>query len=344
MPWDPTMPPVLSPADLRFFEQHGFVVARGAVSRDQAARTAAEAWRVSGSDPQDPSTWYEGDVRRDEGGTGWLRALEAGRVAMVEPWHNRTAPRVHCAFSQLWRSERLWCSHDVVGIRPPERCRRAERARDWEASAATALHWDRGELYDYRPPVAGGGRPLRSVRDAVGALSFSLQGMLLLTDTPQENGALCLVPGFHRRLGSWLESLPSESTPMEQLARMARRRECSLQRVGGEAGDLVIWSSDLPHGSTINTGDAPRLVQYIVLVPAAGDQSELSTELVRGTVRSDRIRLWEQHVGGASGCPAVLAGAAARRIVGVEAWSGGEREGFAGSAAEWRAVGCAARI
>ena len=36
--------PILSRADLQFFEDNGYVVARGAISREQAARTAAEVW------------------------------------------------------------------------------------------------------------------------------------------------------------------------------------------------------------------------------------------------------------------------------------------------------------
>ena len=202
--------PILSAADLRFFEQHGYVVARGAVSQAQAARTAAEAWRVSGRDAADPSTWY---LPTPAGSSEGLGALEAGRTAMVQPWHNRTAPRVHQAFSQLWRSERLWCSHDVVGIRPPQKERTGAH---WEEVVVTHLHWDRGELFNYQPSDHA-----RSVRDGVGPLTFGLQGMLLLTDTPPENGALCLVPGFHHRIDRWLEELPRGSTPMEQLTRAA---------------------------------------------------------------------------------------------------------------------------
>jgi hypothetical protein len=323
--------PILSAADLCSFEQRGYVIARGAISQAQAARTAAEAWQVSGRDPHDRSTWYSTTTGGSSAGLG---ALEAGRADMVEPWYNRTAPRVHQAFSQLWRSKRLWCSHDVVGIRPPEETGRVDGAR-WEEAAAAALHWDRGELYNCQPPSAH----VRSVRDAVGPLSFGLQGILYLTDTPPEHGALCLVPGFHRRLDGWLESLPRGSTPMEQLA-VAELRGCSLQRVGGKAGDLVIWNNTMPHGATINMGDAPRMVQYITMVPAAADQDERSQEQllqpVRGSFRSDRIKLWETHLRSAAH-PAVLS-PVARRIIGVDAWGGKEREGFDGLAADWRAA------
>ena len=99
----------------------------------------------------------------------------------------------------------------------------------------------------------------------------------------------------------------------------------------------MIWSSTLPHGSTLNLGSAPRLVQYVTMVPAAADQDENSrAEPVRGTFRSDRIELWESHLRGATH-PAVL-GLVARRIAGVEAWAGEQREGFDGLAADWRAT------
>ena len=258
------MPPALSAADLRFFEEHGYVVVRRAVSRSQASRTAAEAWQVSGRDAHDPSTWYSSTSSssgQDLPSLDGLGALESGRAAMVEPWYNRTAPRVHEAFSQLWGSERLWCSHDVVGIRPPVRADNAiqRSPQSWEESAVTALHWDREDLYNYKKAP-----DVRSVRDGVGPLRFGVQGLLYLTDTLPENGALCLVPGFHRQMDTWLESMPHDSTPMEQLLQLAQQRSgCRMRRVGGEAGDLVIWSDTLPHGSTINTGNAPRIVQYL---------------------------------------------------------------------------------
>jgi hypothetical protein len=51
--------PVLSAEDLAFFEENGYVVAKGAISRDQAAATAAEVWDFTGMDADDPSTWCE---------------------------------------------------------------------------------------------------------------------------------------------------------------------------------------------------------------------------------------------------------------------------------------------
>ena len=37
---------------------------------------------------------------------------------------------------------------------------------------------------------------------------MGLQGVLYLTDTSAENGAFVCIPGFHKRLGGWLQTLP----------------------------------------------------------------------------------------------------------------------------------------
>ena len=85
-------PRILSAADLRHFEQHGYVVARAVISPAQAARTAAEAWRVAGRDALDPATWSYEDGPSLPSIEG-LGGLESARASMTQTWNNRTAPR-----------------------------------------------------------------------------------------------------------------------------------------------------------------------------------------------------------------------------------------------------------
>ena len=100
--------PVLSQQDLAFFHKNGYVIARKVIDRAQAERTAQAVWTFSGKRPDDPETWYE-----------------EGKGIMVEVYHqqamwdNRTNPRVHQAFSQVWNNEKLWVSHDRASISPP---------------------------------------------------------------------------------------------------------------------------------------------------------------------------------------------------------------------------------
>ena len=50
--------PTLSGADLQFWEENGYVVARNAVSEKNAAWAAKAIWDFLEMDPEDPKTWY----------------------------------------------------------------------------------------------------------------------------------------------------------------------------------------------------------------------------------------------------------------------------------------------
>ena len=90
---------------------------------------------------------------------------------------------------------------------------------------------------------------------------FQVQGMIYLTDTTAEQGAFEAVPGFHKRIDAWLGSLGEGVDP--------RRVDLSAgaRRIAANAGDLIIWHSALPHGASPNTGDRPRLAQYVTQYP-----------------------------------------------------------------------------
>jgi hypothetical protein len=131
--------PILSPSDLTFFEENGYVVARGVISREQAAATAREVFAFAGKDPADPATWYaprfrDGKAYGSPGTPGIMVEMYHG----PHQWENRTAPGVHEAFSQIWGTRRLWCSFDRVSINPP--CRDPAIIRD-PRREARGVHW-----------------------------------------------------------------------------------------------------------------------------------------------------------------------------------------------------------
>jgi hypothetical protein len=146
----------------------------------------------------------------------------------------RTSPRLMKAFAQIWGTADLWTSLDRVSFNPP--------VRPGVEFPGPRLHWDISLV----PPVV-----------------FQVQGMIYLTDTTAEQGAFEAVPGFHRRIDAWLGSLGEGVDP--------RRVDLSdeARRIAASAGDLIIWRSALPHGASPNTGDQPRLAQYITQYPAS---------------------------------------------------------------------------
>lgn len=212
------MDPVLGDADLAHWDAQGYVVLRGAVSAGAAEAAAAALWAANDARPDDPDSWYR--AARTNGIMVQLfqhPALEAAR---------RSA-RVHKAFAQLWGTSDLWMTIDRMGFNPPE--------RPGHGFYASRLHWD-----------VSLARPI----------PFATQAVLYLTDTAEDQGALELVPGFHRRIHAWLDGL-GDANP--RTARLGDAAVC----VPAGAGDLVIWRQDLPHGASPNRAAVPRLVQYL---------------------------------------------------------------------------------
>ena len=172
----------------------------------------------------DPESWYQGS-----------------QSIMVQAFQhpafdaNRRAIRVHKAYAQLWGTADLWVTTDRAGFNVPERS-------GWQFQGPD-LHWD-----------VSLARPM----------GFHTQGVLYLTDTQAEQGAFTCVPGFHKRIDAWLESLPPGTDPRTQdLHAMGSRP------IPGRAGDLIIWHDALPHGSRPNRATVPRIVQYIAMYPFA---------------------------------------------------------------------------
>eukprot|EP01051_Picozoa_sp_SAG22_P004030 SAG22_NODE_207_length_15278_cov_4.056855_7_plen_225_part_00 len=204
---------------------------------------------------------------------------------------------------------------------------------------ARGVHWDNGQLR------------LAESADKVGDLQFSVQGVLYLVDTPAENGAFTVVPGFHRVISSWLKDLPPGAAPAQQdYLEMKGAGGKGLTRVPAGAGDLIIWQTTLPHYSAVNIGDAPRIAQYITMGPAATDQQDEAA-------RASRIAFWRERKAGNGNAdkpagaktreqPVAELSALARKVAGIDPWEEGDDDddaaaggggAFAGLTDEWKA-------
>ncbi len=187
-------------------------------------------WDHLGASDSDPGSWY---CRNDHG----IMVQYFQHQAFAA---NRHAPRIHKAFAQLWGTADLWVTTDRVGFNAPERPGWMFRGPD--------LHWD----VSVKTPIP-----------------FGTQGILYLTDTPPEQGAFTLVPGFHRRVEAWLATLPPGADP-----RREDMHALGAKPIGGRAGDLIVWHQALPHGASPNRGTQPRMVQYINMFPTLFDEQE----------------------------------------------------------------------
>lgn len=216
---------VLDARDLAFWDENGYLVLKQAVSPDECSATRRAIWDFLGADPDDPASWY----RPHEAQYGLMLTL-FDHPALEQ---NRRSARVRNAYRQLYGSNAIFKSIDKVSFNPPE-----------NASfhfMGSSLHWD----VSLEPPIP-----------------YQLQGLLYLTDCGPGDGAFHCVPGFHRKLEPWLQSLPQDADP-----RATAKQELQAIAVPGQAGDFVIWHQALPHCATPNRGLTPRLVQYLTYLP-----------------------------------------------------------------------------
>lgn len=210
-------PPVLDAGDLAHWEREGWVVLRGAISRGEAAAAEALLWQVVDGDPADPASWY------GHCGNGIMVQLFQHPALDVA----RRSPRIHKAFAQLWGTADLWTTIDRMSFNPPETARHPFQG--------PRLHWD----VSLALPVP-----------------FATQGIIYLTDTSADQGALALVPKFHHRLENWLDGLGNSDPRQVDL-------DAEAITIPAGAGDLVIWRQDLPHGASPNRAVRPRMAQYV---------------------------------------------------------------------------------
>ena len=201
-----------------------------------------------GTDAEDPESWYrwEYDIYADHVAEpdGRRARPPHGPCGMVQMYHHaslwaiRQSPRVHAAFADIYGTERLWVTSDRAHFKPPQRADKPA----WSDAGPVhhGLHWDT----DTRP--------------AAWPVPYGVQGVVCLTDTPAERGALRVVPGFHRQLAHWTAGggrMDPESWSVPESALPP------AVSVPAAAGDLVIWHSSLPHGPGSNISDLPRYSQ-----------------------------------------------------------------------------------
>ena len=91
--------PVFTRKELKFWEEHGYVVVPGAVPEKRVKAAAGAVWAFAGMDPEDPATWYTDPPRE-----GCMIEIYQHQAL----WDNRQHPRVHQAFTEIFGTEKLW--------------------------------------------------------------------------------------------------------------------------------------------------------------------------------------------------------------------------------------------
>ncbi|MDE1163737.1 MAG: phytanoyl-CoA dioxygenase family protein [Acidobacteriaceae bacterium] len=216
----------LTDEELAQWDEQGYVVLQGAISEEDAREAEMAVYEHLGMRPEEADGWYSAEL----GHTIWVPLLRHAAMR-----RNRRSARITKAFTQLWGRDDLWATVDQAGFNPPER-------EGWRFPGPH-LHWDTTLVEPHH---------------------FGVQGILYLADVAEDQGAFCCVPGFHRKLKSWLAELPA-GADARQVALETLTKE--LKPIAAKRGDFVLWHQSLPHASSANHAGKPRVVQYLSMWP-----------------------------------------------------------------------------
>jgi len=235
------MSKIFSEEDHQFFEENGYVIVEEAVPPENTRAVVQAIFEFLGFDQDEPEGWY-----REPHRTGGMVEIYHHQSM----WNNRQHPRVHQAFSEIWGTEKLWCSMDRVCLKPP---RHSDHP---EYDHKGFLHWD------------------AQVTEL--PLTFGVQGVVALTDTAENQGGFQCVPGAHNRLAEYERE---NGGPLDR----SWPNDSSLkgQPIPMKEGDLLIWHYGLIHGNGHNVSDRPRLSQYISMSPAKDEEEDRQSRVAQ---------------------------------------------------------------
>ncbi|MCV9930776.1 phytanoyl-CoA dioxygenase family protein [Flavobacterium sp. LS1R47] len=223
---------VLSSDDLEFWNTNGYVIVKNAIPKEDCKDTQRAIWDFLEMDLDKKESWYKNHQEQ--------KGLMVNFSDHETLNRNRFSPRIKKAYEQLYNTTEIYKTIDKVSFNPPE--------NHEFTFLGGALHWD----VSLSQPI-----------------SFGLQGLLYLTDCGAQDGAFHCVPGFHKKIDSWLNSLKSDINPREEIIKITQPVP-----IVANAGDFIIWQNTLPHCASANQGTTPRMVQYLTYFPNDYTSSE----------------------------------------------------------------------
>ncbi|MCL9804234.1 phytanoyl-CoA dioxygenase family protein [Flavobacterium amniphilum] len=225
----------LSDADMRFWNQNGYILIKNAIPKENCLATQKAIWDFLEMNPNEQETWYQPHPQQ----SGMMVNFSDHPLLNK----NRESQKIRRAYEQLYQTTELFKTIDKVSFNAP--------VNEHHTFKGSGLHWD----VSLQLPIPEG-----------------FQGLLYLSDCEAHEGAFHCVPGFHNRINEWLTKLQPTPSPREEAVKQLTPE---LVPITGEAGDFIIWHQTLPHCATANHGQSPRMVQYLTYFPKNYKANEL---------------------------------------------------------------------
>ena len=211
----------------RQFDASGYMVIRNVIPAGLARNAVREIAAFVGADLTDGATWYRSSPELD----GVVPLHHAQSL-----WDIRQCPNLYDVFTEFFRSPHLMLDISRCIFRPPVH-------PDFPGRSYGTIHWD-------TDPRASG--------------PPSLQAAVLLTDVRHNEGGFQCLPEVYVNLDAWLKQYATASDFDFFNPGLSDR---AATQVTGKAGDLILWSTHLPHGSATNLSRRPRVAMFVTMQP-----------------------------------------------------------------------------
>lgn len=274
-------PQIITEDDRRKFHAQGYLVIDDVVPANLTNNAVREISAFVGADLADSATWYRGSPKLD----GIVPLHHAQSL-----WDIRQCQNLYKLFADLFETPRLMVDINRCMFRPPVHPKSP-------TISYGAIHWDT----DPRLPGPG-----------------SVQAVVLLTDVRRNGGGFQCLPEIYRNLDAWLERHARRHDFDFFNPGLSHRRTTQIE---GKAGDVILWSSKLPHGTAINVSNRPRIAMFVSMEPPCDDaQLRESMKTWWPTKRApDYWRGLPGQIDPEPGVPAVLS-ELGLKLIGVMSW------------------------
>ena len=233
---DTGLEPVLSDADIQQFHEQGFVIVKGALSREEAERYRQRILSLVPPNLEMPDSWSSWDGRIKPMYTPGNHTFDTPELLPL-----MTNPILYRAAAQLLQSSRLRVLDGSIGI-----TLRNDAHRDTPLSQT--LHIDASVP--------------RSADDfTFGIEELQVGGCYYLTDVEPDGGGIHVVPGGHRIVEE--EARAAGSGGRHLHSDWKQITHLQSQEVTGEAGDFALLHHLMPHGASHNRRATSRVAYFV---------------------------------------------------------------------------------
>ncbi len=263
------------------FREEGHMVIRNVVPACITRNAVREIAAFVGADLADRSTWYRSAPELD----GVVPMHHAQSL-----WDIRQCPNLYQVFTEFFGTPRLMADINRCIFRPPFR-------PAFPDALQGTIHWD---------------------ADPRGPEEPSVQAVVLLTDVGRDGGGFQCLPEIYRNLDAWLRTHASKD---DFNFFEPELNHMETTQTGGHAGDVILWSTQLPHGSAVNLSARPRMAAFVTLQPPA-DYEQLRYSLMTWWLTKRAPSQWRGMPGQIDpepGAPAALS-ELGRKLIGARPW------------------------